>query len=100
MPNQDSELFTRWKIQVEDWKKSNCSMAKWCRERSLPYHQFLYWKERILQPTPVKFVELQDAQSTDSGISIMIKSVVVHVEKNFDENTFLRILYTLEKRIC
>lgn len=100
MPKQDPDLFMKWKNLIEDWEKSNSSMAKWCRERSLPYHQFLYWKERTLPSTPVKFIELQDLKSMHAGISILIQGVTLHVEKNFDENTLLRLIHTLEKNLC
>jgi hypothetical protein len=100
MPNQDPDLFMKWKNLVEDWEKSNSSMAQWCRERSLPYHQFIYWKERILPPTPVKFIELQDPKPMSTGISILIQGVTLQVEKSFDENTLLRLIHTLEKNLC
>ena len=100
MPNQDPDLFMKWKSIVEDWKKSNCSMAKWCRERSLPYHQFIYWKERTLPSTPVKFIELQDPKPMCTGVSILIQGVTLQIEKGFDENTLLRLIHTLVKNLC
>ena len=36
-----------WQQEVIDWHASALSIAEFCKQRHLVYHQFLYWKRKF-----------------------------------------------------
>jgi hypothetical protein len=36
-----------WRQQVNNWKHSCQSQAKFCQANELPYHRFVYWRQKF-----------------------------------------------------
>lgn len=49
MSRQERQLF--WQQQVAECDATQLSAAAFCRQRSLTYHQFLYWRQQLSQPS-------------------------------------------------
>lgn len=47
MSRQERQTF--WQQQVAEWDATDLSAAAFCRQRSLTYHQFLYWRQQLSQ---------------------------------------------------
>ena len=45
MSNPD--LHAYWQQTLSDWQDSDLSGAAFCRQRSLSYHQFGYWRRKL-----------------------------------------------------
>lgn len=45
---------TFWQEQISDWKHSGLSGAQYCKVNNLSYHQFVYWRQKILKPDKVR----------------------------------------------
>ena len=60
---------------MRQWEGSGLSAAAWCWENEVVYCQFLYWRERILDPTAGTFVELTEPKIDDSGIAIEVRGL-------------------------
>lgn len=41
-----SELQQFWQQTVSEWQMSGLSGAAFCKQRSLTYHQFVYWRRK------------------------------------------------------
>ena len=53
--NHHSESRTEyWQQQVNTWSQTDLSGAKFCQAQGLVYHQFVYWRQKLLNPTPKK----------------------------------------------
>ena len=93
-----SEVISEWSAKIADWNRSGLSIAAWCRENTVGYHRFLYWRQRLKEidqdDKPGKFVELHPATTP---ISLECNGVYVHVTSGFDARLLEDIL-TLLKR--
>lgn len=46
LPNPPS-LADYWHQQVNSWKSSSQSQAKFCQANELAYHRFVYWRQKF-----------------------------------------------------
>ncbi|XOZ34848.1 IS66 family insertion sequence element accessory protein TnpA [Halomonadaceae bacterium KBTZ08] len=42
-----TERHQFWQQTLADWAASELSGAAFCKERSLTYHQFVYWRQKL-----------------------------------------------------
>lgn len=49
MSRQERQTF--WQQQVAEWGATDLSAAAFCRQRSLTYHQFIYWRQQLSDST-------------------------------------------------
>ncbi len=40
-------LAAYWKEQVDAWKSAGTSQIKFCQANELPYHRFVYWRQKF-----------------------------------------------------
>lgn len=40
-------LTTYWQQQIDQWKTSGQSQAKFCQTHDLLYHRFVYWRRKF-----------------------------------------------------
>jgi hypothetical protein len=78
-----------WPAKIAAWQHSGKSIAAWCRENSESYYRFLYWRKRVTEPTPGRFLELT---LPATPISLECNGVLVHVSKGFDPGLLADIL--------
>ncbi len=43
-----------WQQQVNAWSQTELSGAKFCQSQGLVYHQFVYWRQKLLKPSQPK----------------------------------------------
>lgn len=76
------ELCAYWEQQINAWKHSGLSGARFCRDHELVYHRFVYWRHKLssreLDSSPLQsasgFVEVRhhaDAQ-VDTGLTLSL----------------------------
>ena len=42
-----SDLNQFWQKTLSDWEASNLSGAAYCKQQSLVYHRFVYWRQKF-----------------------------------------------------
>lgn len=82
----ESKRYVFWQQQVADQAERGLSAAAFCRERSLVYHQFIYWRQQFstCDSPPAKAVtgfarvtrREQADIVTDTGVSILLPNGV------------------------
>jgi transposase-like protein len=97
MNSNDSSQDKRaqWNERIKQWEASGKSIAAWCRERAVNENQFYYWRSRLAQPTKPTFVELQESDSTNTGIRVELKDTRICLSRSFDSDTLRRLLAVL-----
>ena len=100
--NSDEKRQKKWRARVSDWQRSGKNMKIWCLENNIVYHQFFYWKTRLLpkeaMPTQqVSFVEIEDGLSDESGVVIECRDVTLKIAKDFDLSTLSRCIQILKE---
>jgi hypothetical protein len=50
--NQPQPRDIDWKQQVQTWKLSGLSQARFCKNNNLTYHRFVYWRGKFDGATP------------------------------------------------
>jgi len=45
-PATPTNLATYWQQQIDQWKNSGQSQAKFCQANELSYHRFVYWRQK------------------------------------------------------
>ena len=97
-----TEKKREWKEKILDQQKSNQSILQWCRKNQVPYHSFLYWKNRLfsdLSFSRASFKELS-SETKESGIAIQCKGMQILLSKNFDPITLKQSLRILKEALC
>lgn len=96
-----------WQERIRQWQASGTSLAQWSRESHLRYSQCLYWKLRFLGPgikepenAPKGFYEIETEALEDSGVSLELSDVQIHLSTEFDSSTLLKCLDLLQRRAC
>ena len=65
--NKNPEQLTQyWQQQINAWSQTEQSGAEFCQHQGLIYHQFIYWRQKLTQPSPSK---PQRLPSSGSGFS-------------------------------
>ncbi|MCL1487919.1 MAG: hypothetical protein MH186_08485 [Marinobacter sp.] len=36
-----------WQQQINDWEATDLSGSAYCKQQSLIYHQFVYWRQKL-----------------------------------------------------
>ena len=47
LPPNPVPLADYWHQQIDNWKKSCQSQAKFCKANELSYHRFVYWRQKF-----------------------------------------------------
>ena len=100
--NFDEKKQEKWQVRVSEWQRSGKNMKIWCRENNIVYHQFFYWKTRLLpkESAPYQqasFVEIEDGLPDESGVVIECHDVTLKIAKDFDLSTLSRCIQLLRE---
>jgi hypothetical protein len=91
----------KWRERIRLWKESGQSPTTWCRQNNLTYHNFAYWRQRerdSLKPKSSRFIELpQESHQDHVGLRIEVGGVTLTVDREFDEETFLKVVRSLRR---
>jgi len=63
-----------WQQHIADWEVSGVSGSAYCKQQSLVYHQFVYWR-RKLTPTEESLEQEQAATGFTRGVAVPGASV-------------------------
>jgi hypothetical protein len=55
-----------WQQHITDWKTSGVSDSAYCKQQSLIYHQFVYWRRKL---TPTEDYLKQEQAATGFTVS-------------------------------
>ena len=45
------DLYQLWQQTLSDWQASGLSGAAYCKQESLVYHRFVYWRQKLTSNT-------------------------------------------------
>ncbi len=86
-----------WTNKIAAWRSSGLSVAAWCRENSVGYHRFLYWRDRLQQPEHRETGKFVTVSLATTPISLECNGVYVHVTAGFDPGLLGDILLLLKR---
>jgi len=75
-----------WKAHLQAWRKSGLNGMEYCRQHTLSYHAFNYWKKKYHRPAPpeISFVPVPAKQvMSTAGISSPGSTLKVEVGNRF-----------------
>ena len=90
-----SNHVIEWSEKVRQQAASGKTAATLCKEHSIAYQSFIYWRKRLNQPSlnmPLNrssFVELKQAPA-QSWMEISLPGVKITISKDFDKESLLR----------
>ena len=91
----------KWLERVHLWRESGQPPMAWCRQNKIAYHSFAYWRKReseSLKSKPLRFIELtQESRQDHVGFRIEIGGASLIVDREFDEETFLKVVRSLRR---
>lgn len=105
--NLTQNKVSKWRVIINDFKKSNLTINKYCELHNLKHHQFLYWRRKLEiledpastdKPSFVKVDLTSNESSVSTPLSIEINHIKINVPLNFNE-THLKQLIQLVKQI-
>lgn len=97
-----------WKAHLQAWRKSGLNGMEYCRQHTLSYHAFNYWKKKYHRPAPpdISLVRvpakrvMPAAGLNGSGSPLKIEVAnrfKVEVRDGFSPQTLLSLISTLER---
>lgn len=99
--NERRENKQKWRELLHVWKESGQAPMAWCRQNTIAYHRFAYWRQRVggyLTSKPSQFIELPQESCQDRvGLRIEVGGVTLTVDREFDEETFLKVVRSLRR---
>ena len=74
-----------WQQQVNTWKESGLSGAKFCKASDLSYHRFVYWRQKLgysaaskkTAPAASGFTRIAVQSERDDGLSLSLPSGLI-----------------------
>jgi len=94
-----------WKAHLQAWRKSGLNGMEYCRQHTLSYHAFNYWKKKYHRPAPSDIslvrvpVKRVMATAGFSGSPLKIEvgnRFKVEVQDGFSPQTLSNLISTLE----
>lgn len=76
----------KWKELILQQKNSNQNITEWCKGNKINLRQFHYWKSKLFHQLIERssFTEIGSVDKS-SGISIELRKIRIHLDKNFDQ---------------
>ena len=108
MASKQAVLRSRaeWVKIIEEWQLSQQQATSWCKDKGIPVSSFFSAYKRLfprnqsndkaLNLRSTAFQELKEAK-VNPGIEIAFKHITIKLSQNFDKNTLLILLKTLER---
>lgn len=95
------EIKQNWKNLILEQRKSNLSIASWCRQRAVAAHTFHYWQNKLFpNPAPARsdFTEIASGKvSSSTGIIIEYRDFNIRIDKNFEPSLLQNCLEALKR---
>jgi hypothetical protein len=88
-----------WRAVIQEQRESGLSIAAWCRQQSIPYCRFSYWRDKIdAERISGRFVRLKD-QPEKKPITICLGEYRVEIQEQFDDQTLTRCLCAIRRAV-
>ena len=91
-----------WNGRIEDFRASGLSQKAWCDQEGLPVGQLGYWLGKLDAATDAtsnsRWVNLETIAPSGTGISLRIGSIVLEVERGFDQEVLADVVRSLIDR--
>ena len=80
-----------WQQQINDWEVTDLSGNAFCKQQSLIYHQFVYWRQKLSSaedypksaPAATGFTRVVPASDVGSGDSVSLNpGKLQEIERN------------------
>jgi len=103
MKERDKVRAEQWAKTIQEWTKSGKSASSWCREQSLSYATFNYWKKRFLsnqsknQPVHKPCKELPEGWSIPDWLQMNFRGGKLSLAKDYDRTALLMCLRLFEE---
>lgn len=88
------------KEKIDQQRRSNQPIRRWCKENGISIGQFYYWKEQFFPRSIHRSEFLELNQPENVGIKVECKGIHIHLEPYFDAPTFKRCLSILRELPC
>ena len=72
------DLHQFWQQTLSDWQASGLSGAAYCKQESLVYHRFVYWRQKLTgraessEPVQARSGFARVAPIPDTGVSLTV----------------------------
>jgi hypothetical protein len=103
---QRRQLRECWKERIDNWRQSGLKQNEYCRRHDLNWHQFVYWKKRLIakEPTTVSFVPvtlgaLERREPPLNGALLKVQvggRFKIEIEQGFDAHLLWQVIHALE----
>jgi hypothetical protein len=95
-----------WKLRVQEWENSGLSALTWCKDRNIPYKQFIYWKSRFQRSLPTtnpvhkdSFVELRPKNNLSAEIEVLCNDCTLVLRPGFDPTSLSCALKVIRGKV-
>lgn len=107
---KENEQGTSWRGLLSEQQESGLSIARFCRDRSLPVWQFYEWKKRLGKTEPKRFVAIKVVAPAREGSpsTVAVSSAAIEVRlrggrsllvgPGFEADHLRRLLLILEQQ--
>ena len=82
-----------WQQQITDWEATGLSGNAYCKQQSLIYHQFVYWRQKLTLSLPQIYLYRAPVDFRKQA-----NSLAVLVEQELGHNPFTGALYAFTNR--
>lgn len=96
-----SNHVIEWSEKVRQQAASGKTAATWCKENSISYQSFIYWRKRLSLSAPSQeflrrssFVELPQSNAK-TWMEISVSGVKLTISKDFDREALLHCMQML-----
>lgn len=93
-----AEKRSFWKEVIASWETSAETATGFCRDRDIPFAQFIYWKKRFVSSTQedesesVRFVQFPGPRTSVANVRLGWRDFVIEVNDGTGEQTLAMVL--------
>lgn len=98
MANPGKQIL--WEQRLQEWKKSELSEVKWCKEQNISYATFRYWKSKLRSPAQEQVIFEELKEPCPSAIELRWGEARLYLDKDFDIATLEKCLIALRRAQC
>jgi len=86
-------LHQRWAEILADFERSGLNGHRFCAEHEIPYHQFVYHRQRVRETRTAGFKVLEPPSGT--GVQLRIGEATIEVAPGFDPSLLRAVVAAL-----
>ena len=86
-------LHQRWAEILAEFERSGLNGRRFCADHDLPYHQFVYHRQRVRETRSAGFKVLEPPSGT--GVQLRIGEATIEVAPGFDPSLLRAVVAAL-----